>query len=416
MPSRIRLFAAGLVIATSAIGLAAPPRAQPADLTEWLRRNAREARLENRRLIGPGAAWLLEQASKAQFVFIGEEHGIAEIPMFAAALWRGLVPLGYRHIALEEGPWVMELADRYVRRGDTVALSRYLAAVAPDLPMGSLEHRQFLDSVRRTPVGGTTGRLWGLDQEMRPGPIFRRLAELAPNAKARALAARAASKADSSKVRVILGYGSEIAELERAFATASDESRRLIRLLEQSNRLYESNAAPRDSLRGYQSNREREDMMKDLFLVRYREAQRRDERRPRVMLQFGSFHGMRGMSPTHVFTLANFLADLARAEGATGGSEGLFNLALTCGKGGERSGVGEDVGKTLPCGADEAEWAKPLLEAGLGRWTVFDLRPLRAAIHAGVLKVAEPLNTIVFGYDALVTIAGTTGMHFPLLH
>jgi len=410
------LFWCGAVLMDLAIGRPLSAQAPKPDLAEWLRRNAREVRLENGRLAGAGADWLFERAARAQFVFVGEEHGVAEIPKLAAALWRGLVPLGYRHIALEEGPWVVGLADRYVKLGDTVSLARYLAAVAPDLPPGSLEHRQFLDSVRRTPGGRREGMtlLWGLDQEMRPAPILRRLAALSPTSAARALVERAARKADSASSRVIIGYGAEIAELRRAFGNRSAEARWLLDLLEQSNRIYENNDAARDSLRGYESNREREDMMKDLFLARYREAQRAGERRPRVMLQFGSYHGMRGMSPTHVFTLGNFLADLARAE--TGGSDAFFNVTVTCGRGGTRSGVRDEVGKTLPCGADEAEWAKPMLEAAAGAWTVFDLRPLRAAIHAGVLTVPEPMSSFAFAYDALVTIAGTTPMHFPLDH
>jgi len=220
---------------------------------------------------------------------------------------------------------------------------------------------------------------------MRPAPIFRRLAVLAPTVAARALAERAARKSDSAPSRVIIGYRSEIAELRHAIGGGSGEAAWLLDLMEQSNRIYENNAAPRDSLRGYESNREREDMMKDLFLARYRDAQRRGERRPRVMLQFGSFHGMRGMSPTHVLTL-----------------------------GGQRSGVRDEVGKTLPYGADEAEWAKPMLDAAVGVWTVFDLQPLRAAIHARVVAVPEPINSFALAYDALVTIAGTTPMKFPL--
>ena len=66
--------------------------------------------------------------------------------------------------------------------------------------------------------------------------------------------------------------------------------------------------------------------------------------------------------------------------------------------------------------AHAEEWARPLLEAAVGQWTVFDLRPLRAPIHAGLLKVDEPIGSMVFAYDALVTIAGTTAMHFPLVH
>ncbi len=390
---------------------AAPFAAQSPTLADYLARSASELTVREGSLGGPGAELLRREATRSQFIFLGEEHGIAEIPQFAAALWRTLPPLGYRHVALEQGPWVIAQADRYVRFGDAAAMQTYRASLVAHLQYDSDESIAFLAALRPTARGAKSLVVWGLDQEMRAAPLLRRLLALAPNVQTRqAVQAtlKRAEAADKLGQSSLLGYAHDIVTLRQAFSTrTTPEAKQLLDLMEMSNRIYENDRQASKELTGFEANRAREDMMKDIFLRNYRAAQRAGELKPRVLLQLGAWHGMRGLSPTSISSLGNFVAEFARGENSQ-----MFNLAVTCGKGGRKSGNKEDAGKELPCGADEAEWAQPLLKAARWQWTLFDLRTLRPAVHAGVIKAPEPLASLVFQYDALLLIAGTTPMHY----
>jgi hypothetical protein len=401
---------------TSAWG-ALSAQSQQRELSEYLAQNAFELEVKDGRLAGPGARWLLQRASKSQFVFVGEDHGIAQIPQFASALWHELTPLGYKHVAVEEGPWVIALADKYVRRSDKKAIQTYKTSVVPNLEYGSDEHFAFLDVLRSTSQGSKIPTVWGLDQEMRIVPLLNRLLTLAPdNGAVRAVNSLLSKTIRSDKegigsLGLFYGYRDDILAIRKAFGTrATAEARQLIDAMEISDRLYDNNRRASSELTGYESNREREEMMKDLFLRQYRTAQQSGERIPKVMLWFGEYHGVRGISPTNVVSLGDFLSGLAQYNG-----RGFLNIAVTCGRNGLRSGTGHDVGsvgKDIPCGADEAEWAQPMLKAAKWKWTLFDLAAIRPALHAGAVKAGPPFSTLVFQYDSLLVIQDTTGMHF----
>lgn len=57
--------------------------------------------LGNGRLSGRGGEFLVNEARRAQFFLIGEEHGVAETPVVIGALLRDLRPIGYDRFAIE---------------------------------------------------------------------------------------------------------------------------------------------------------------------------------------------------------------------------------------------------------------------------------------------------------------------------
>jgi hypothetical protein len=204
------------------------------------------------------------------------------------------------------------------------------------------------------------------------------------------------------------GYSREIQALRRAFPDPLPaEADWLLRLMEQSNRIYDDGSAPPAERRGFASNEAREELMKDNFLAAYRVAESPGERRPRVLLRVGQWHGMRGLSPTQVPTLGNFLSEFGRAQGGR-----LFNMAVTCATG-ERSSGFRALGRAEPCGSDGEPWFDSVLGALAGPATVFDLRPLRAAHHAGAVNVPAEVVPYVYSYDALLVISTSSRLHFP---
>ena len=379
--------------------------------TAYLLQSAKPLAIRNGRLQGAGASWLQSEADSAQFVFLGEDHGLAETELVTSAVWRTLVPLGYRHLALEEGPWIVSLMDRYVRGRGTEALAAYRAAIVPGLPPASAEHLDLVETLRQTTPHERGPVVWGLDQEQRAAPLLSRLVALAPTPTSRVVAEATLAEAQRREATghyLLDGYADQIGALQRAFSgRTSQETAWLLALLAQSNRIYDNNNAPAAEQRGYAANQEREDMMKGWFLASYRSAQHSGETRPRVLLRLGDWHGMRGYSPTQVSSLGNFVAELARVEGGR-----LFNIAMTCG-GGERSGIGEAAGQVQPCGAEQAAWFQPILPALSPPMTIFDLRPLRAAHHAGLVRVPAELVQYVYSYDALLIVSRSSALHFP---
>src|ERR1700682_2944028 len=121
-----------LVVCLLAFCRCAAAQSSPAVRTEevvatYLEEHGMEIKLSEGRLIGPAADWFRTEAAKAQFFFVGEEHDVREVPLISGALWRELVPLGYKHVAIEAGPWLGDRHDRFARFGDRQALAQFQA-------------------------------------------------------------------------------------------------------------------------------------------------------------------------------------------------------------------------------------------------------------------------------------------------
>ena len=80
-----RLYIASLLLCLPmAVTAKDPPQT---DLPALLRTHTHAIRLQDGALAGPGADWLARESADAQFVLIGEEHNIAQIPPFTTALF-----------------------------------------------------------------------------------------------------------------------------------------------------------------------------------------------------------------------------------------------------------------------------------------------------------------------------------------
>ena len=116
-----------------------------------------------------------------------------------------------------------------------------------------------------------------------------------------------------------------------------------------------------------QASTRREMLMKELFFGYWQ-----SNGRPRVMLRFGGNHLHRGIDSRGVSTLGNFVAELAAANG-----DRVFNVVEFAGAGQIASG-GRAV--DFPGLLDDPAFA---FLASIARHpaTVFDLRPIRQALH-----------------------------------
>lgn len=352
------------------------------------------------RLTGPGGELLRREAERAHFLLFGEQHATAEIAELATALYRTIAPLGYHHAAIEVGPVGAARLEELLRDEDTGALARYFAA---GTNLFSIPFYFFVEEAElvRAVVGGSPAPapvLWGLDQEFiaGAGPVLDRLEELASTDEERSAVAAAREAAAANPMFLGTAPAAEIGALTRPFAaSASAEARDLAAQVLATHRIY----APFTGRGGgvWAANSEREDLMKTLFLRRYREA--RERAVPRVLVKAGANHLFRGLSPTHVPTLGTFLVDLALIEGVE-----AYNVHVDC-RGGEAMEVMS--GAPGPC---ESYFLGPesALAAALptDRTVLVDLRSLRD--EPEVLTVLdERSRDLVWSFDAYVAVPGT---------
>ncbi len=349
-------------------------------------------------LEGPAKEWFRAEAAEAQFVFIGEEHDVREVPILVGALWRELVPLGYEHVAIEAGPWLGDRLDKFARFSDQQALSHFQGATWPRLPNNSVPPISEEDVAFYEELGSVSGPhrrsaaplIWGLDAEYRAAPLLRRLAELSPR---------------SARRQAVQSLLEQVWAAERSGDYNTGAFRDAIEQVIQQTR-----ARPKTELRyildalrwrisalGEQTS---DDFKKELFLRQYKAAKERGEPKPRVMFRLGAYHAARGLM--HDFgasTLANFVAELAIAEQTR-----MLNLAMiNC-----RDTSPGDFPR--PCSWEQQRALRPFRSAAVADWTLFDLRGLRAPLRQARLNALQSYPDgweywdLVMSFDAVILL------------
>src|SRR5215211_7189462 len=99
MYASMRLIEICILLAALSIGGLAQEK-----LGQVFARNNYPIKIEAATLTGPGADLLSREAEAAQFVLIGEPHGIADVPIFSSALFKHIQPKGFNYLAIEIGP------------------------------------------------------------------------------------------------------------------------------------------------------------------------------------------------------------------------------------------------------------------------------------------------------------------------
>ncbi|MXZ72651.1 MAG: hypothetical protein F4Z04_14275 [Acidobacteria bacterium] len=350
------------------------------------------------RLEGPAAEWFRAEAAEAQFVFIGEEHDVREVPILAGALWRELVPLGYKHVAVEAGPWLGDRLDKFTRFADQQALAHFREATLPRLPNNSVPPISEEDVAFYKLLGSVSGPhrksaaplIWGLDAEYRAAPLLERLAALSPR-----LAQRQAAQSLLEEVGAAERSGDYNT---RAFRSAIEQ------VIQQAGAKPETEVryildALRWRITAPQEHTSR-DLKKELFLRQYEAAKEEGEPKPRVMFRLGAYHAARGLM--HDFgssTLANFVGELAIAEGSR-----MLNLAIiNC----QDTSPGDFP---RPCTWEQQRALQPFRSAAVADWTLFDLRGLRAPLRQARLNALQSYPAgweywnLVMSFDAVVLL------------
>lgn len=369
--------------------------------------------LADGRFTGAGAEWLVQQARAAQFVAVGEDHGIAEIPWVVDALHAVMSGVGPTYYSVEVGPLTTR-ALAAVAAGGEPALKAALLDYPAFVPFISYENEATLLVRVMARSRGLTDPVWGTDQEFVTSELWalREIAARPIPAPARGYVAglRADAQRGLTRMRTLdqgdsllltLPEGRWVDSLVTLVGARDARARDLALALQASQRVYALNTLSR----GYESNYERAELQRRTFVGAYRAAERRDKRPPRVLLKYGAYHMFRGVQPLGVQDLGDLVANLATYEGARS-----FHLLVLPGAGTRTGALNLKTASADPTPIDVTgePWALPFYAAADSTaWCLFDLAAIRR--EKGWRARLDPAaERVMYGYDAVLILGGST--------
>jgi hypothetical protein len=385
--------------------------AQTETLDSLIKANSYPLSLSGGRLEGDGMDFLMRASADAQFFTIGEEHNVQGIPQLTALLFTALHDrYHYNYLALEQDPLICRMVSARPLAGHLNAIVALAHRYPNGFTFNSDQELQMISQVGALP-GSKADRIWGLDQVFGALHVLERLLKFAPSHEARHRTLKLiedARKYDSVRFTPGRHYMGEAPKPDDFFKLteiykprSGSEAEFLIAQLLLSARVYQNyqNGTQGKVPGSFENGREREENMKDLFMLNYRRAQAAGDKLPKALLKFGHWHLYRGLYKANVPTLGNFVSEFAKSNGMKS-----FQLAtyLNNKAGGFRA---------LP----DDSWLKPLAEATpKDQWVIIDLRPLRDYTRVKGFEINPELKELILGFDAALMMGGESPGTFRL--
>ena len=299
-----------------------------ASLDALLRANAYPFTIADGKLSGPGATLIESRTEGVQFVALGEEHNRRGVHEFGAALFQYLAQnRGFQYLTLEEDPYICHLVSQAARRHGTAGVLDLARRYPNAFHMYTESEFDMIGRVAQLSTA-PTDPIWGVNQVFGAMHIYQRLAEIAPDANARAIAQRLLDQSkeyEAERFQKNLLYMSAVAKLEdfnrlrEAFHPVSgSEADFLIAQMTLSNQIFAPYVMkpPPSAEAFYESGERRERNMKMLFAGDIRKAQAAGVAQPKVLAMLGQLHLYRGLSErTEQYTFGNLLSELATFDG-----------------------------------------------------------------------------------------------------
>ena len=368
---------------------------------------------------GAGAAAIARALDGAQYVMIGEDHGIAEIPAFSTALCAEIAPHGFDTVAIEVGPSTAKVLADALGSADPVAvIARYDTQHPFSIAFYDFSEEYAFLRACRTAMGPTRFALWGLDQELMGSGGALLAAALASaatpherNALLRLVVqdnadyAKAMKSGDPGDMAMVKFDEATLTSIENELAASGGDAAAILELLE-SERIY------REDMAGdQQSNLDRTRLHRAHFMAYDRAAVAATSAHPRVLVKMGAYHLFEGTSMLGDRELGNFLAEYAALQGTN-----TVNILILGVKGQQLAfaGMGHPYAPVpldlLHDKRADFGFMAPFFR-GLGATPVlYDLRTLRRPLVRSNLQSVN-LERVVYGYDLLVVIPVAHSSH-----
>jgi len=398
-------------------------RAQNAEFAETLKKNRGAIGVQDGKLAGPSAEILRGALADAQFVALGEDHGIRQIPEFAAALCAELAPHGFHHMGLEIGTYVAPELEKMARSADG---PKQLAEFEQKYPetIAFYNWQEEFAMLQKCENAASPGHMtiWGLDQEFMgaTGFVADRILATNPGPEAKAAVetlqkeaiearANAAKSGNPGDLFMMTAKQDELDHLRDLLKKqGKPEAQKLFDAFLVSREIYQKNM----SGDFYKSNRQRALLMKKNFSEPFAASSQSNGVLPKVFFKFGAYHMFRGINPLHSSELGNLIAEAAEANQLKS-----VNILIVGVKGEQLhfAGIGKpSEAAPLDLAGDKDSpflFFKPLFDLQIeNSWTLYDLRALRDSFSK-YGKIDPELERVIFGYDFVVLISDPKASH-----
>lgn len=386
---------------------------QPLSLPDRLAAVRTTIAIDHGKMVGSGAAPLIDAGLQSQFVLIGEDHGIAEIANFSAAYFEALASQGFTTLIVENGPAVADALEKKLKSNTGVA---GIAAFNTTYPVATAFYKwqdeaQFLARIAK--AAGPSFQLVGMDQELMGASkyLLEQMAgqALSPLAKSKIEAfrklesdayRRASENGDPRELFMMKIKEEELVALQNLLTAPGDmPALAMLNSLIDSRSIYSKNMTPGQ---GYASNTQRARLMKQLVANHLTLAPAQ-----RMLLKAGAIHVFRGYNPLGAGSreVGNYLAEYAEGRG----QKSLHVLVLASkGKQAQFAGIGRPSATTeiekidaksamagvLPFFAAASEHKE---------WSLFDVRPLLASATT-LANGNSSVQGMIQGYDFVLVI------------
>jgi hypothetical protein len=357
-------------------------------------------------LSGDGIQFLLSEVKDAQFVLIGENHNTKEIPEFTSLLFEQLNKLyQFEYLALEQDPAMMKIiSDRTTNISDLARKYHNGFTFITDQELAMMQKVRSISKAKNP--------IWGCDQSFGASHSIDVINSFLKSKRKQVTTIDSLCTIiyEKEKARNIESYHymSELNKTQELQLIkdnipfkytnslnfyidellTSDSIYKLIR-----NKMY------------FESRAFREDYLKKRFLSEYKLATTKNKT-PKVVLKFGNNHLNNGYNPgSSVNSLGNFVRQLALINNKSSIS---INALIY-----RNDGSDWDYFTSEPALLYLQHFAD---NTTVTQWTLFDLRPLKAAYYnetlAPYITKEEQRNweNLIYGYDFLLLIGnGTDG-------
>ncbi|WP_133273065.1 hypothetical protein [Hymenobacter radiodurans] len=383
-------------------------QAQDSTLTRLVERNHYSLTQNGPQFSGPGWEKLQHDIQISQFVLVGEDHGMAQIPVFTTAVARELKPAVYvSEVDEYQAQEVTRLTAQPAlptafERQHPGALSFFSWAEEFELARYLRSQQVILMGIEQ--VGGAfSGRLFELlaaEVKSKPAKLYLQQRAVAYQARDRASMVGNTNTGTMSFLRQ-----SGIDSLRSFTKMESPKVQKMVRDFVASYTIYQ---AQRQRTGGHQ---ERINLMKRNLLQGLQAySQRPSQPLPKMLFKFGASHMARNLSPwAGISDVGNLVTNLADAQ-----DQKSLHIMIMGKQGTQVAGENpDDFSKNVaPYSYAEEAYLKPFLPATNAAWNVVDLRPTRRAILTDKLQVTnQKLEAIILGYDYIVIIPETTASH-----
>jgi len=383
------------------LGQALPSHAQDSTLTRLVRQHHFALTTDGTQFSGPGWDRLRAAAQKSQFVLVGEEHGLAQIPAFTAAIAQVFKPIAF---VAEIDPYVAQaLTTLAAQPGLPVAYERQYpeALCFYDLQ----EEFELARRLRSQQV-----RLVGIDQVYgsTSAPFYQQLAGLVKSPATKAYLLRQASRYQQQQLAFERAGQNEWV-MEKQTPATVDSLLTLTKIESPAARRMAQEYAASYAIYKSQSHQQRLNLLKRNLLQEFPAG----ESTPRLLFKLGANHAARGLSPAsfgEFYDVGNLVQNLADTQG-----QQSLHVCIIGRQGTQAVGTNAyfPAKNTASYTATDKEKYHVFLSQVTGTdWLVVDLRPARRALTAGKLLVSDvSLQRTILGYDYLLVIPETTASH-----